>query len=908
MKVESIQKKLLWVLLSTITLIILSGCLPGLSGPKLPEEPQHPPTSLLAEVLMRIQLDYLELEQLNLSELQEAALFAMEREIAEVRVVIPQSKSGNQNVLFRESTLLKLDSPASLREMYKGLQSLILKLHEKLPEYQLTELELLAINSIMSVLDPHSVVFPPSNYAEFNENTRGRFAGVGIVIGIREKKLTIISLMEGGPAKRAGLQIGDQVREIDGESTRKMSLSAIMQGLRGEIGSVMGLTVERSGEEITYELQREDIQISSSDSIDLRFDDGIPVRYVRLKLFQEGTSADLENQLKNLTSVAGLILDLRGNPGGLLQEAVRVSDLFLPPEKRIVATQTNTELKSYNSHQLLSSPKILNIPMVVLVNGQSASASEIVSAALKVNNRAIVVGEQTFGKGSVQSIWGMPGDFGLKMTIARYLTPDNRSIQGVGVQPDLQLDPLYLSENDIHLRSLQQESKAENYILHYMRDSEDEETDMDKPLSAAEIENDDYVRIAVELLREHLPLQETMRATLARSHDMLQAQAEKGVVSEIAEQAELDWNLSHYQIPSEMPDLQISFEQENEFGAWQGISPPFVSDRKLRIKIQLENKSSMPMERVLVVSESLEDWLDGIEFPFGKLEGGEKNIWIRELDIDQHENLSWLPLDFLVLTGEDQELLRKNFLWSVIPDELPTFSMEFQIIDNGTAGSIGNGDGIPQSDETVVLKVNLEMQNPSELEDVVLRIGSSVDGLNWLQDKVEWKILKDDQAYEENLVVHIPQGIEELGRWQVGLYLPRGDRALWNYHWMGKIGPEATVEPPVVQTSFTEIDLPILTRDEELIWNIELRDDDGLEYLLCFVNGRKLNYFSLYNQRSESLILNSPLLKGKNLIELLARDSQGASIRQQWHVWRKDREQNSDGTDLHNLDLAKKKY
>ena len=114
MKVESIQKKFLWVLLSTITLIFLSGCLPGLSGPELPEEPEPSPTSLLAEVLMRIQLDYLELEQLNLSELQEAALLAMEREIAEIRVVIPQSKSGSQRVLFRESTLLKLDSPASL--------------------------------------------------------------------------------------------------------------------------------------------------------------------------------------------------------------------------------------------------------------------------------------------------------------------------------------------------------------------------------------------------------------------------------------------------------------------------------------------------------------------------------------------------------------------------------------------------------------------------------------------------------------------------------------------------------------------------------------------------------------------------------------------------------------------------
>ena len=207
MKVESIQKKLFWALLSSITSILLSGCLPGLSGPELPEEPEPSPTPLMAEVLMRVQLDYLELE-LDFSELQESALLAMEKEIAEVRVVTPQSKSGSQRVLFRESTLLKLDSPASLREMYEALQSLILKLHEKLPEYQITELELLALSAIMSGLDPHSVVLPPSNYAEFSENTRGRFAGVGIVIGIREKQLTIISLMDGGPLSERDCRLG----------------------------------------------------------------------------------------------------------------------------------------------------------------------------------------------------------------------------------------------------------------------------------------------------------------------------------------------------------------------------------------------------------------------------------------------------------------------------------------------------------------------------------------------------------------------------------------------------------------------------------------------------------------------------------------------------------------------------
>ncbi|MGA1558839.1 MAG: hypothetical protein ACO390_07435, partial [bacterium] len=410
-----------------------------------------------------------------------------------------------------------------------------------------------------------------------------------------------------------------------------------------------------------------------------------------------------------------------------------------------------------------------------------------------------------------------------------------------------------------------------------------------------EIENDDYVRIAVRLLREHLPYQETMKATLARSHAMLQAQAEKEVVSEILQQAKLDWTLSSPS-PTELPDLQISFEQEIDLGVWQGITPPFAPDRKLRIKVQLENKGSMPMERVLVVSESSIDWLDDIEFPFGKLEGGEKGLWVREIDVDQQENPSWLPLDFLVLEGEDQELLRKEFLWSVVPDELPTFSMGFQIIDNGSAGSVGNGDGIPQSGETLALKVNLEMQDPQELEEVVLRIGSSEDGLIWLQDRVEWKSLKDGQSYEENLLVRIPQGIEQLGRWQVALFVPRVDQALWNYHWMGKIGPEARVEPPVLQTNFIRDDLPILTRDEELIWNIDLSDDNGLEDLQCFVNGKKLNYFSLNNKRSEALVWNSPLLEGKNLIELVARDSLGASIRHQWHVWREDREQNSTGT------------
>ena len=158
------------------------------------------------------------------------------------------------------------------------------------------------------------------------------------------------------------------------------------------------------------------------------------------------------------------------------------------------------------------------------------------------------------------------------------------------------------------------------------------------------------------------------------------------------------------------------------------------------------------------------------------------------------------------------------------------------------------------------------------------------------QDRVEWKSLKEGKYYEENLLVRIPKGFEEFGRWQVALFVPRVEQALWNYNWIGKVGPEAEVEPPIIQTNFIRDELPVLTREEDLIWEIDLRDEDGLQDLLCFVNGRKLNYFNLNNKHSEELVWKSPLLLGRNLIELVARDSKGVSIRNQLRVWRESPE------------------
>ena len=200
-----------------------------------------------------------------------------------------------------------------------------------------------------------------------------------------------------------------------------------------------------------FELIRETIHIGSVESLDLT-ENQTRIRYIKIKNFQESTNKDLAAQLKHLDQLQGLIIDLRNNPGGLLDQAVKVSDQFLPEKKTIVSTVGNRNNSSlYQSHWGLSDEKLLSLPTIILINSGSASASEILAAALKNNKRAILLGEQTFGKGSVQTIWQLQDESALKLTVAKYLTPGNKSIQSVGVSPDIELYPVLISRNRMKL-------------------------------------------------------------------------------------------------------------------------------------------------------------------------------------------------------------------------------------------------------------------------------------------------------------------------------------------------------------------------------------------------------------------------------------------------------------------------
>jgi carboxyl-terminal processing protease len=306
-----------------------------------------------------------------------------------------------------------------------------------------------AVKGMVRTLDPHSAFMTPEEFADMRADTDGEFGGVGIEIDDDDGILVVIEPIDGSPAARAGLRAGDRIVAIDGKSL-KGDRGDTAGRLRGRPGTDVTVDVERAGwdKPRRFTLTREIIRVAAVDSFLL----GPGIGYIRIKQFQERTDQEVLAALEKIKAgsprgVEGIVLDLRGNPGGLLDQAVRVADIFL--EKGVIVSTVGRGGKKLEEELAREHGTWGGFPMVCLVNGSSASASEIVAGALQDHGRAVIVGTQSFGKGSVQSVYEFEDGSGLKLTVARYLTPNGRSIQEKGITPDVeveQLDPEKLAD------------------------------------------------------------------------------------------------------------------------------------------------------------------------------------------------------------------------------------------------------------------------------------------------------------------------------------------------------------------------------------------------------------------------------------------------------------------------------
>jgi carboxyl-terminal processing protease len=297
-----------------------------------------------------------------------------------------------------------------------------------------------AINGMLQSLDPYSSYMNPKTFKNMNTETKGEFGGLGIEVTMESGLVKVISPIDETPAERAGIKSGDYIIKLDEKQVKGLTLEEAVNTMRGKVGAPITLTIRRleTNDPIVVKIVRETIKTKSVVS-EIKENIG----YVRLRSFNEKSGDELINHIKeinkNKPDIAGYILDLRNNPGGLLTQAIKVSDAFLDSGE-IVSTKGRDpkDIKIYNAKK---GDEISGKPLIVLINGGSASASEIVAGALKDNKRAIIVGEKSFGKGSVQSVIPLSNGGGLRLTVAKYYLPSGETIENIGVYPDIKVEP-----------------------------------------------------------------------------------------------------------------------------------------------------------------------------------------------------------------------------------------------------------------------------------------------------------------------------------------------------------------------------------------------------------------------------------------------------------------------------------
>jgi carboxyl-terminal processing protease len=690
-------------------------------------------TQLVAvnETLDTVRSKYVDPARIKPRQMFLSALNQIQKEVAQV-IVLHDPKSPRVKVrVFDEEREFRVDNvqgpwdvAARLREVFVFMQAKL-----KGTEVELRDIEYAACNGMLRTLDPHSVFLSPDAYQEMNLSTSGHFGGLGIVISIRDQMLTVIRPMPGTPAGRAGVRRYDRITKINKESTLNMPLDDAVGRLRGKPGTKVTVWIHRDGPDgwngsRPFELTREEIRIESVQS---RLLAGA-VGYVRIKQFQSSTSRELEKALDDLRKkgrLRGIVLDLRDNPGGLLDQAAKVADRFLDSGV-IVATVGSSEGREQKHASSRGTEP--DYPLVVLTNASSASASEIVAGALKAHDRAIVVGESTFGKGTVQLVFPRitPDGAALKLTIAEYLTPGDVSIQGVGVAPDIELDPMtadtlemdlfrsegFLRERDLSKSLTSAARRSRDRPFFKLRYNLPERERAEIRERGGDIEDEfqqDYsVRFAGELVAK-LPTGKRPEL-LRRVKDFLEREQEEQISAVSADLSKLgiDWSA-----PSkDVKDGPVA----KDFAVTIGTDRPgnrAEAGQSMNLRVTVTNNGDAPIYQLRGLTKSDGGYFDERELAFGKIEPGKSRTaqapfgWC-ELEGRKPGSTKPVPADakrtcaLPKSAATRQDVVKVQFHAeggepphdvelrpTVIALAQPVFAYTFQVTDNRP----GNGDG-----------------------------------------------------------------------------------------------------------------------------------------------------------------------------------------------------------------------
>jgi carboxyl-terminal processing protease len=694
----------------------------------------------LSRVILLIRENYVEPDRVKPADMFMAALDYIQRSVAEVMVDDSAAPSrivvsvGGVAQAFDVGGLDQLwEVTMALRDIFRFLQAHVAG------ETAQRNIEYAAVNGMLSTLDPHSVLLKPESSDEMRMSTRGEFGGLGIVISLRDGALTIISPIEGTPASAVGLKSRDKIVKIGEESTVNMGLDEAVQRLRGEPDSRVDISVQRKGwsEPRAFALTRAIIKI---ESVSGKLLDG-GVGYVKVKSFQGNTFDDLQAHLERLKKehqgqpLKGLVLDLRNNPGGLLDQAILVSDRFIEKGPLVITVGEGNRRREVRNAK--KDADDMTYPMVVLLNGGSASASEIVSGALKNHDRAVVIGQQSFGKGSVQVLYDFKEDrSALKLTVAQYLTPGDLSIQSLGVVPDVLVEPAVIEPAGIRVfvddesprekdlaKHLEQHGVSKlvtssHKLYHLVREEaldgndaaagkgRDVEAEMDATLAQATgaFEYDFEVALAHDVLRQTRALSRPQMLTDAQALLAQRAKQEDGRIAQRMGELGVDWREGPNVGEANVAIRLSSSAQANAI----------VAGETLRLTGEVENRGEAPLYRVWAASQSDNPLLKNLEFAFGYLPPGGKKRWSVDVKLPKDlvaraDEVALAPGGAHAGTGAGRAFV------TIVEQPKPEFSFTSLLED-----AAGNQDGCLQAGEAVTLMVDVANVGTGVAEEAVV--------------------------------------------------------------------------------------------------------------------------------------------------------------------------------------------
>ncbi|GAB4217154.1 MAG: hypothetical protein OHK0013_44380 [Sandaracinaceae bacterium] len=699
--------------------------------------------ALMNRVLMQVVEHYVEPERIQPRRMLLGGLNAVQGQVAPVLVDYQDGASTLTLQVDDARRAFRVDdvnSPWALSDRFRDIFAFIQEnLHDE--EVDLRDVEEAAVNGMLRTLDPHSMFLYAETYEDMRMSTRGEFGGLGIVISIRDGQLTVIRPMPGTPADRAGLHRRDRIVRIGEETTMNMPLQEAVDRLRGPPGSTVDVWVVREGEggwsdPRRFTLERAVIHIESVEARML----GDGIGYISIDSFQGNTFDDMQRELARLhqQGLRGLVLDLRDDPGGLLDQAVRVADAFL--ETGTIVTTESTDPEQRDEKMARREGTEPNYPMIVLVNGGSASASEIVAGALKNHDRALVIGQTTFGKGSVQVLYDYDDGSALKLTIAQYLTPGEVSIQGVGITPDIELDPMtvdreemdltvdqrYLRESDLssHLTNESAESGERAALtLRYYLPSETRLALREAGPDAEEnVDEDEFLlRFSRTLLAR--ATRPGRRELLADAGPVIAQMQEQELARAVAELARLgvDWSEGSDQGPSPV-SVEVSTVQPGSEGT---AGQPF------ELRVRVTNTGTATLYRLRATTHSDYGLFNQRELVFGRLGPGETREWTTTLGICELENgqrACRLPMDVQDRADGIRVDFEEAHGHAPPPAEIrttvrglprPQFAYQIQVADDVR----GNGDGVIQRGEegTIYVRVRNTGAGPTHETQANLR-------------------------------------------------------------------------------------------------------------------------------------------------------------------------------------------